>query len=171
MKRYYTYLTVIMLSILIVGCVGLNTNDTEVTTEELYYRSSKKTKTRKELLKSEGIGRDGKVFSINYKTDQEIVVLGRLKFVDDSGKVQYQYLLENDSCIVYVNPEDIIVDTTWGEPVNDSPTTSKFNPTLYRKSSPTYVNTGNNKDIKTGERGGQYYINENGKKTYIKKKK
>jgi len=164
MKRCFMYFSVLLISIIMVGCVGL-------TTEELYYRSSKKTKTRRELLKSEGIGRENRVFSIDYKNDEEIVVLGRLKFVDDSGRVQYQYLIENDSCIVYLDPKDIIVDTTWGEPVNDTPTTNKFNPTLYRRSSSSYTNTGNGKEIKTGERGGKYYINDNGKKTYIKKKK
>jgi len=171
MKNYYMYITITLMSILVVGCVGMSTNNKEVTTEELYYRSSKRTKTNRELLKSEGIGKDGKVFSIDYKNDQEIVVLGRLMFVDDSGRVQYQYLIENDSCIVYLDPKDIIVDTTWGEPVNDTPTTNKFNPTLYRRSSSSYTNTGNGKEIKTGERGGKYYINDNGKKTYIKKKK
>jgi hypothetical protein len=167
MKGGTFYSIIILLSILVLGCSGLNTGNSE----ELYYRSSKRTTTKKELVKSEGIGRDGKQFSIDYKKDQEIVVLGRLKFQNDSGVVQYKYLVENDSCIVYVNPEDILVDTTWGEPVNDTPTTTKFNPSLYNKNTSTYINTGTGKDIKTGERGGQYYINDNGKKTYIKKKK
>lgn len=58
---------------------------------------------------------------------------------------------------------DKILAITPKETTNTSSTTTKT-------TTPTYKSDNSSRVIHTGPRGGKYYINKNGKKTYVKKK-
>jgi hypothetical protein len=141
--------------------------------QERYYYFPKKSRIVVSEVESEGTVRGDSTIKHIFKLNDTLTVIGRVKYRDETtNEITYSYLVEHEKGTLYLHKDDLLVDNSWGEPdrnlsykyyQNNSSTSSS-------PSTPSKINS-TNKDYEVGKRGGEYYINKNGNKTYKKKKK
>ncbi|WP_270487859.1 hypothetical protein [Butyricimonas synergistica] len=85
------------------------------------------------------------------------------KVINSQTKIINDFKIEVTNLKALFERIDKILATTPKETTNTSSTTTKT-------TTPTYKSDNSSRVIHTGPRGGKYYINKNGKKTYVKKK-
>ena len=173
------FVVITLSALLLMGCASTSALDTKISNRNVESDNSTSTDIQPEMVsitfhvKGHGGSILAHVEGEKFSRAADLIKVQKHKIITFTALADYDYEIDTWS----IPTADSTKKTATIEAVDDADIydvfTPKKNPLLETTNitPKTTINSTNSRVIHTGPKGGRYYINSKGKKTYIKKKK